>query len=212
MDAYRVFMTLLPRVVPQYKEAAKQRILTAAQSAFSDRGYRQTTMEDIAAQLGVSKGALYLYFPSKEELFREMCRWGQNEFQETLRSSFEHGDLLANAVGFFDKMSERPVWTPRLAAEVVPETWRDAVLRRIVRESYEGTVRIVQAFLTQQQRAGRLRKELHSQTLARGLVALYDGLMVALATGLDKPEARHAWAESIGTMLFGALRLPKKAT
>lgn len=198
----------MPKVVPEYKEEARQRILTTASRAFSERGYRQTTMEDIAEMLGVSKGALYLYFGSKEELFREMCTLGHQALRETLRASFRAGDLKANAEVFFERMSQQPVWTPRLASEVLPETWRDAALRRIVRESYDVILGIVRGFLESQRQNGLLKRDLDTRALAQGLVAVYDGLMVALVTGVPREEARRAWAEAIRVMLFGALRVP----
>jgi len=63
----------MPRVVPEYKEEAKNRIVSAANQVFAEKGYRQATMDDVAKKIGVSKGTLYLYFASKEELFEEIC-------------------------------------------------------------------------------------------------------------------------------------------
>lgn len=47
-------------------------ILDAAQQLFAHFGYRRTAMEDIAREAGVAKGTLYLYFDSKEAVFRAM--------------------------------------------------------------------------------------------------------------------------------------------
>ncbi|NBW66839.1 TetR/AcrR family transcriptional regulator [bacterium] len=49
-------------------------ILDAAVKVFTDRGIAAAKLEEIAALAGVSKGTIYLYFPSKEELFREVVR------------------------------------------------------------------------------------------------------------------------------------------
>jgi AcrR family transcriptional regulator len=49
-------------------------ILNAAVTVFTDRGIAAAKLEEIAALAGVSKGTIYLYFPSKEELFREAVR------------------------------------------------------------------------------------------------------------------------------------------
>jgi len=49
-------------------------ILDAAVTVFTDRGIAAAKLEEIAALAGVSKGTIYLYFPSKEELFREVVR------------------------------------------------------------------------------------------------------------------------------------------
>jgi AcrR family transcriptional regulator len=54
----------------QRSQETRKRILDAASQVFSRRGYGQATVEEIAAEAGVSNGALYHHFASKEELFR----------------------------------------------------------------------------------------------------------------------------------------------
>lgn len=63
-------------------EAREQRILDAAAELIIHYGYDKTTVSDIAAAAGVSKGTIYLHFESKDELFeallfREMWRYGE---------------------------------------------------------------------------------------------------------------------------------------
>jgi AcrR family transcriptional regulator len=55
-------------------EERPQQILDAAMTVFADCGIAAAKLEDIAASAGVSKGTIYLYFESKEELFREVVR------------------------------------------------------------------------------------------------------------------------------------------
>ncbi|WP_151636542.1 TetR/AcrR family transcriptional regulator [Noviherbaspirillum aerium] len=56
------------------KEARPQELLAAALDLFVERGYAATRLDDVAAQAGVSKGTLYLYFANKEELFKAVVR------------------------------------------------------------------------------------------------------------------------------------------
>jgi TetR/AcrR family transcriptional regulator len=56
------------------KEARPQELLEAALELFVERGFAATRAEDVAARAGVSKGTLYLYYPSKEELLKEVIR------------------------------------------------------------------------------------------------------------------------------------------
>jgi len=56
------------------KEARPQELLDAALSLFVEKGFAATRSEEVAARAGVSKGTLYLYFPSKEELFKAVVR------------------------------------------------------------------------------------------------------------------------------------------
>ncbi|MDB5886521.1 MAG: Transcriptional regulator, TetR family [Polaromonas sp.] len=56
------------------KEARPGELLDAALDLFVEKGYAATRVEEVAARAGVSKGTLFLYFPSKEELFKAVVR------------------------------------------------------------------------------------------------------------------------------------------
>lgn len=62
---------------PRWRRLPEERprqILEAALEVFAERGLSDARLEDIAKRAGVSKGTIYLYFPNKEELFREVVR------------------------------------------------------------------------------------------------------------------------------------------
>jgi AcrR family transcriptional regulator len=62
---------------PRYqrrKEDRPQEITEAAFAAFAEKGFTATKVEDVARRAGVSKGLLYLYFKTKEELFKAVIR------------------------------------------------------------------------------------------------------------------------------------------
>ncbi len=56
------------------EEARPGELLEAALDLFVERGFAATRVDDVAARAGVSKGTLFLYFPSKEELFKAVVR------------------------------------------------------------------------------------------------------------------------------------------
>jgi AcrR family transcriptional regulator len=56
------------------KQARPQELLQAALELFVEKGFSATRSDEVAARAGVSKGTLYLYFPSKEELFKAVIR------------------------------------------------------------------------------------------------------------------------------------------
>jgi AcrR family transcriptional regulator len=56
------------------KEDRPQEITEAALAAFAEKGYAATRVDDVARRAGVSKGLLYLYFKTKEELFKAVIR------------------------------------------------------------------------------------------------------------------------------------------
>ena len=62
---------------PRWRRLPEERpkqILDAALSVFAERGLAAARLDDIAKLAGLSKGTIYLYFPNKEELFREVVR------------------------------------------------------------------------------------------------------------------------------------------
>jgi TetR/AcrR family transcriptional regulator len=63
-----------PATRQRRKGARPQELLDAALTLFVERGFAATRCEDVAARAGVSKGTLYLYYPSKEELLKEVIR------------------------------------------------------------------------------------------------------------------------------------------
>jgi AcrR family transcriptional regulator len=79
------------------KEARPDEILAAALESFAARGFAATRLEDVAARAGISKGTLYLYFKSKEELFEAVVRarlLPNLERVEALAASFEGPSAL----------------------------------------------------------------------------------------------------------------------
>jgi AcrR family transcriptional regulator len=56
------------------KEARPGELLDAALDLFVEKGFSATRVEEVAARAGVSKGTLFLYFPSKEDLFKAVVR------------------------------------------------------------------------------------------------------------------------------------------
>ena len=64
----------MPPSFKRRKEARPAEITAAAMKAFSEHGYEGTRVDDVARRAGVSKGLLYLYFKTKEELFKAVIR------------------------------------------------------------------------------------------------------------------------------------------
>lgn len=78
-------MVNLPPTPP--KESAFERICQSALRLFSSRGYHKTTMDDIAAEAGLTKGAIYWHFKNKLELFRFLIESRLKELDELISSA-----------------------------------------------------------------------------------------------------------------------------
>ncbi len=69
-------MSVSPPARKRRKEARPSELTTAALSLFVEKGFAATRLEDVALSAGVSKGTLYLYFDSKEALFKAVIQEG----------------------------------------------------------------------------------------------------------------------------------------
>lgn len=71
----------------QRKEQHRLEILEAAERIFACQGFYTTTMEEVAEACGWSKGTLYLYFNSKEDLFFSVITEKVDQFRESLTTA-----------------------------------------------------------------------------------------------------------------------------
>ncbi len=67
------------------KENKKNTILKAARKLFFDRGFKFVTVDSIAAKAGVSKGSIYLYFDSKEEIYAQVLITDNIELNKNIK-------------------------------------------------------------------------------------------------------------------------------
>ena len=82
------------------KEARPGELLEAALDLFVEKGFASTRSEEVAARAGVSKGTLFLYFPSKEELFKAVVR------ENIVRHQTEGAEEIARFTGTSAEMLE----------------------------------------------------------------------------------------------------------
>jgi len=90
------------------KQARPGELLDAALDLFVEKGFAATRVEEVAAHAGVSKGTLFLYFPSKEELFKAVVR------ENMVRHQTEGVEEIARFEGS----------TPALLEYLMLEWWR----------------------------------------------------------------------------------------
>ena len=94
---------------PKWRRCPQDRpeqILTAALQVFGECGLANARLQDIAERAGVSKGTIYLYFPNKEELFREMVRQTAVVAIERAEQVVTHGTPTVQLLTFM-----RGYWT-----------------------------------------------------------------------------------------------------
>jgi AcrR family transcriptional regulator len=138
---------IVPKIAKEQTEENRRRIERAALELFTTQGFHGTRNREIAKKIGLSEGAIYTYFPSKEAIFAsiaERYRTHMNEWlQQTtrmLRDPFSKGDLKKFVIATQAKMYAEPEYLLLILSDVVEfenrhftEVFRDipAQLRRL---------------------------------------------------------------------------------
>jgi AcrR family transcriptional regulator len=191
----------MPKVIPEYKEAAKTKITQAARKVFAQKGYHDTTMDDIAKEIGVSKGALYSYFKSKEDLLQEISLESHQTLRDIINTACESHDLSQALEEVYIKMTEKYWGNLHTNFEVIALSAHDPKTRKIIMEDYRRDVDTVQAFVENKMKQGTMRTDVNARTLAELFISLYLGTMAKLILGFDSKEVHDNWTESMLLLL-----------
>ncbi len=194
----------MPKVLPEYKEEAKKRIIAAGVEVMCEKGYSQTTMEDIAAYLGVSKGALYLYFKSKEDLIIESARNMQLHLSQLrmmqmatspMRTPIDvWTEILDNLLPFDPRIN-------RLYFELVAITERNPEINKISAKNLADEIEMIEHEIASLQQKRQVRADADPRTIAVAMISIFNGLRLMNIFGVDRNEIRKRWIDVGRTML-----------
>lgn len=178
------------------KEERRSQILDAAISCFADKGYYETSMDDIVRAAGLSKGSLYWYFPSKRDLFRTLTESWIAEIltglPERLAACKTAGEKLATLLDAGrDTVAVRPELA-RAQLEFMAQAVRDTEIRDWFRETH----RTQRAFLAQIVQEGIATGEFRK--LPPDAVA---GLIMAYGDGMWLHRELRNTGEDIGVVI-----------
>lgn len=189
---------------PRTDVSAERRtqIIEAAMACFTRKGYTNTTMDDIVAESGLSKGAIYWYFHSKDDLFTTAMTslfedWGQEAIaalvqHETTSEKLRAGGRVmagfcCKAQGLFGLFLE--FWAQSDRREKVGQFWADVLIQ------YE---KVIAAAIDEGVQNGEF-KPVDAENLVWAIMAAYDGLAayVMLIPGLDLERVSEVFVETL---------------
>ncbi len=195
----------MPKVVPEYKEEAKKRIIGAGIAVMSEKGYNQTTMDDIAAHIGVSKGALYLYFKSKDDLILESAKNMQAQLLQLSELQADSSptrnpldtwtEILDNFMPFDPKANS-------LYFELIAMAKHNPDMHKLSAQNLRDEIDMITREIASQKQKGSIRSDVDPRTIAVALISIFNGLRLMILLGIDKNEIRRRWIE-IGSILLG---------
>jgi AcrR family transcriptional regulator len=199
------------------KEARPSEIVAAALQVFAEKGFGEARMEEVARRAGVSKGTVFVYFPTKQDLFRAVA-------QTVVAGNFER---LESAGPYF---AERPLTelVPLLLTQagLVGASPVSAVIRMLISESrafpdiaqvwHDEVVARMLGFLTvaieKAQARGEVRAgdaRLYALSIIGPMVAGFVFRQVFRDTDARMPDLAALAAQHARTVLYGLMETAK---
>jgi AcrR family transcriptional regulator len=180
---------------PDVSAERKEQIFQAAIVCFGRTGYHKTKMDDIAAEAGLSKGALYWYFPSKKELFLSLFQTMLAKLEQDWRTAIATAPMTASEkLLAILKMLRGELGEMASFFGVMMEAWAQTIhdpdVEEMLGEFYKPYIGIVQQIIAE----GIANEEFTVQTpeaISVLLVSMFDGLTLALGLGL----VQYDWDE-----------------
>lgn len=210
----------MPRISAAHEQQVRDRIIKAAVTVFSEKGYHRATISDVVQRSGLSVGAIYTHFRNKEELFLQSCDLisgqGLDQLAARLAPLTTSVERLRAAVGYYvetiDEFEDAPgqVGLVRAWAEAGEEPGvREMLVRR--RERLVGAAQLL---LREAIARGELPSWVDVDALARGFMALLDGLLLQRIEAGDmyRPEESLRYANAVLDVLLAAASVERAAT
>ena len=167
------------------------RVLNAAERCFVRAGFHRTTMQDVAAEAGMSPGNLYRYFPSKEAMViglaeRDRARVLDDFSQLSIGDDFLERFGALGRKHFEDEPREKAI----LCLQIWAEASRDATFARITKEFDDIVINRMTDLFGQAKEKGLVASTVDPRALAIVISTFAEGLFVRRAISKDFDAAR----------------------
>jgi len=175
----------MPRVSQAYLAARRDEILAAAISCFARSGLHRATMQDIVRESGLSPGAIYNYFSSKDEIVEAIAGERRSRERAFIAEAQTLKDVAAVVThirrAFFDPLRDpRERRRRRVGIQLWAEAQRSPKIHRMVRRGIDGPLHLLTSLLARAQRRGEIARDFDAKALARMMVAVFQGFVLQL--------------------------------
>lgn len=194
----------MPKLAPETQQARRERILDAAECCFIHKGFHSATMDDICGEAGISPGALYIYFDSKEKLIAGLCEREKDRFGRELARIAAAPDFLEALQSLAERYCcEEPIEKVRLHVAIAAEAGRNETIGNTVRSKDAAVRASLAQLLRRETERGRIEPELPLEIIVRAMSALGDGLFIqrALDRSFDPKPIIPAMTAMVAALL-----------
>lgn len=198
-----------PKVSDAYKEERRQAILDAALRCFAEKGYGSTTIDDIAAELGVSKGVVYLYFSGKEELYMQVMEERMQQSLTGMKKRFRAEDGAENKLRqVFRAFREQSLPELKRLLAFHLEFWLESSRREDLKAVMDRQSAYAEEFIGEIVRegahSGEFRPEADPGEFSALFWAMRDGIALQFVGGGEEADYRKRM-DAMERMLLGSL-------
>ena len=191
----------MPRRSPDYLEARRDELLAASQRAFARHGYEGTTIAILEGECGVSRGAIFNYWPTKLAIFLELAERDAQRLTQDAAAAATPAEAFRQMMRMVDQERE---WL-RVYLEALRVIRRDPELwQRWVERPDRQRARWVEA-VARWKAAGSVRADLDAEAALTLLFVLLDGLVLHVAIS---PDAALGDYDTLPALIAIALESP----
>lgn len=173
----------MPKVSEEYKEKKRQELLQSAMECFGEKGYHESTIDDIVAHSGMSKGAVYNYFKTKEEIYLTLLDRGIEKSYSDLTNSLSKENSatakLRKVIESFKNIDYYNNEKKMNWGSVQLEFWVNASrydeLRVLLRQYDERFVQLVVDVVNEGKQRGEFKEELDANAVSEICWFFLDG-------------------------------------
>lgn len=177
---------VMPKLTPETQHARRERILDAAERSFARAGFHRCTMQEICREAGISPGALYVYFSSKEELIAGIVERDRNKLASELAELKNAPDLLSALAKLGEHYTiEEPLYKRVLCIEIGCEATRNPAVGEIYRSVDTFCRQNFEQVFERAREDGKIEPQDDSRTLAEVVSLIGDGLFWRRAVNPD---------------------------
>jgi AcrR family transcriptional regulator len=192
-------------------ELRRSQILDAAYKVFSEKGYRDTTVADVAAVLGMGHGTFYRYFTNKHDIFEQVM----NHALLRLSKAFASEDPKAT-----NTLPEYRAQVERIGNNMLELLEADPAIQRIlfyeamgispeldekIQRVWEFAGEVTEAYLANGKAKGFLRADLDTHVVSLAINALIFAGGRRVLRAADRPQAKKRWLKGLVSLIFGGI-------
>lgn len=171
----------MPKISEERKTERREQILAGARRCFAEHGYERATVARLEREIGVSRGAIFNYFASKEDLFIELA----------VRDSARMSEVWVNEgleAVVREVMELDPAWLS-VYLELFRRVRNDPDFRQRIEERQKSVAPANLARIEEAQRTGELRDDLEPKQVGLFANLVLNGLALMRASGEELPPA-----------------------